>query len=93
MDGGRATILTGQSRPVRQRQYIQTPAGVVSQEVTVVQEATSGFEVVPRVMPNGVAMEIVSANTVQTATGPIGEWFELGAIGARRVWAKVEILD
>jgi hypothetical protein len=44
-------------------------------------------------MPNGVAMEIVSANTVQTATGPIGEWFELGAIGARRVWAKVEILD
>src|SRR5262245_53519924 len=33
LEGARATILTGQSRPVRQRQYIQTPAGVVPQEV------------------------------------------------------------
>src|SRR6185503_9628806 len=48
LEGGRATIFTGQSRPVRQRQYIQTPTGVVSQELTVVQEATSGFEVIPR---------------------------------------------
>src|SRR5438105_3362175 len=37
LDGGRATILTGESRPVRSRQYIQTPAGVIPQEVTVVQ--------------------------------------------------------
>src|ERR671925_1781200 len=48
-DGARATILTGASRPLRQRQYIQTPAGVVSQQVTVVQEMTSGFDVIPRV--------------------------------------------
>jgi len=48
LEGARATILTGESRPVRQRQFIQTPAGVISQEVTVVQEATSGFEVVQR---------------------------------------------
>src|SRR5205085_3655179 len=38
LDGSRATILTGASRPVRQRQLIQTPAGVVWREVTVVQE-------------------------------------------------------
>lgn len=93
MDGGRATILTGQSRPVRQRQYIQTPAGVVSQEVTVVQETTSGFEVIPRLSGNRVSMEIVSSRTASTASGQLGEWFELGAIGATRVWAKVETLD
>ena len=93
MDGGRATILTGQSRPVRQRQYIQTPAGVVSQEVAVVQETNSGFEVIPRLSGNSVSMEIVSSRTASTVSGPVGEWFELGAIGATRVWAKVETLD
>ena len=61
MDGGRATILTGQSRPVRQRQFIQTPSGVVSQEVTVVQEATSGFEVVPRVSGRTATVEIFAS--------------------------------
>src|SRR5438034_3011191 len=59
LEGARATILTGESRPVHQRQFIQTPAGVISQEVTVVQEATSGFEVVPRVSGNSVQVEIV----------------------------------
>lgn len=93
MDGRRATIMTGESRPTRQRQYIQTPAGPIPQEVVVVQERTAGFEVIPRVSGERVAMQIVSANTVQTAYGRLGEWFELGAIGARRVWAKVETLD
>src|SRR3954468_17155311 len=57
-DGGRAMIYTGASRPLRQRQYIQTPAGVVSQEVTVVQELTSGFEVIPRVAGDRVQVEV-----------------------------------
>lgn len=85
LDGGRATIFTGQSRPVRQRQLIQTPAGVVSQEVTVVQETTSGFEVVPRVSGNRVTMAIYSSRAggttaSSTASGPLGEWFELGSV-------------
>jgi type II secretory pathway component GspD/PulD (secretin) len=87
MDGGRATILTGQSRPVRQRQYIQTPGGVVSQEVTVVQETTSGFEVVPRVSGSTATVEIFASRAGSTtassvASGPLGEWFELGVIAA-----------
>jgi len=87
MDGGRATILTGQSRPVRQRQYVQTPAGVVSQEVTVVQETTSGFEVVPRVSGSTATVEIFASRAGSTtasslASGPLGEWFELGVIAA-----------
>jgi type II secretory pathway component GspD/PulD (secretin) len=87
MDGGRATILTGQSRPVRQRQYIQTPGGVVSQEVTVVQETTSGFEVVPRVSGSTATVEIFASRAGSTtassvASGPLGEWVELGVIAA-----------
>jgi len=93
VDGGRATILTGESRPTRQRQYIQTPAGPIPQEVVVVQERTTGFEVIPRVSGERVTMQIFSTNTVQTVSGRLGEWLELGAIGARRVWAKVETLD
>jgi len=105
-DGGRAMILTGQSRPVRQRQYIQTPSGVVSQEVTVVQEATSGFEVIPRLSGSGVSMDILASRaggvtTVSTVSGRLGEWFELGTVAmsqpgageTRRVWVKVETLD
>lgn len=96
LEGARATIYTGRSRPVRQRQYIQTPAGVVPQEVTVVQETTSGFEVVPRVAGNTVAMEIVSSRAASTVSGRLGEWFELGAVatpsGSRRVWVRVDAL-
>jgi hypothetical protein len=85
MDGGRATILAGQSRPVRQRQLIQTPAGVVSQEVTVIQETTSGFEVIPRVSGGVVSLEILASRAggvtaISTVSGRLGEWFELGAV-------------
>jgi hypothetical protein len=76
LEGARATILTGESRPLRQRQYIQTPAGVVSQEVTVVQETTSGFEVVPRISGDTVHVEVAGT----TASGKLGEWFLLGAV-------------
>ena len=94
LDGARAMIYTGASRPLRQRQYIQTPAGVVSQEITVVQEMTSGFEVIPRVTGDRVQVEVAqqreSAASYQrvgtTASGRLGEWFELDAvaIGAAR---------
>ena len=88
LEGARATILTGESRPLRQRQFIQTPAGVVSQEVTVVQEMTSGFEVVPRLSGNTVQVEIAQQRASAagyeragtTASGRLGEWFLLGAV-------------
>ena len=88
LEGARATILTGESRPLRQRQFIQTPAGVVSQEVTVVQEMTSGFEVVPRLSGDTVQVEIAQQRASAagyeragtTASGRLGEWFLLGAV-------------
>ena len=88
LEGSRATIYTGASRPVRTRQLIQTPAGVVSQEVTVVQETRSGFEVIPRLTGDRVEVEIAqqregaasSQRAATVASGRLGEWFELGAV-------------
>lgn len=84
IEGGRAMIMTGASRPVRQRQLIQTPGGVVSQEVTVLQEQASGFEVIPRLAGNVVHVEIAQQHITQRAasavSGRLGEWFELGAV-------------
>jgi hypothetical protein len=107
-DGMRALIYTGQSRPLRQRQFIQTPAGVVSQEVTVVQELTSGFEVIPRLLGDTVQIELVQQRqgsadyqrAATTASGRLGEWFSLGAVAStaagdaetRRVWIRVDEL-
>ena len=95
LEGSRAYISTGQSRPAMQRQRIQTPAGVVTQDTFVVQEAVTGFEVVPRVSGDRVFLDIapqrqsfdrqggVQEQRVTTsASGRLGEWFELGAIVA-----------
>lgn len=46
LEGRPAVIYSSRSRPVRQR--IHTPAGVVAQEVTVVHDQATGFQVVPR---------------------------------------------
>jgi len=86
LEGGHAMIYTGQSQPVRERRYIQTPGGVVSQQVTVLQDTRMGFEVVPRLAGSRVEVDIATANGYTTASGPLGEWFELGAVamGASR---------
>ena len=99
LEGSRAYISTGQSRPVMQRRVIQTPVGPVPQDTFEVQDAVTGFEVVPRVSGNRVFVDIApqrqsfdSRGGVQeqrvtaSASGRLGEWFELGAIaggGAR----------
>jgi hypothetical protein len=95
VEGGQAWIATGQSRTLPQRQRIQTPAGVVAQETFVVQEASTGFAVVPRLSGQTVQLEIASqrealgpGGTLQgqraatTAAGRLGEWFELGSVAA-----------
>jgi len=99
LDGGRATLFVGQSRPVTHQQIIQTPAGVVGQRTIVVQQAGSGIEVSPRVSGDRVFLEIGAQNERMDARGNIegqrlatsvmgrlGEWFEIsGAVeGASR---------
>jgi type II secretory pathway component GspD/PulD (secretin) len=112
VEGGRAFIALRQSRPVQQRQRVRTPGGVVSQETFAMQDASTGFEVSPRLAGDRVFVDIAQqrqafsgsgvreAGVSTSASGRLGEWFELGAIasdgpraeGATRVWVKVEEL-
>ena len=80
LEGGRAYIATGQSRPLR------LPDG------TVIQDLATGFEVVPRLAGNGVSLEIaqqretpgshpgsVSGQRLATSVhARLGEWVEIG---------------
>src|SRR5690242_15519843 len=93
LDGSRATIYLGESRPVRERRIIQTPVGPVPQDVIVEQDSRLGFDIVPRLTGPPVQVDIASANGYGTASGPIGQWFELGALAeSRRIWIKVDPL-
>lgn len=98
VEGGRAFIATGQSRPLPQRQRIQTPAGVVAQETFVMQEAVTGFEVVPRLAGDRVFLDLApqrqsfgpggqvqETRLSSSPGGRLGEWFELGALSASGV--------
>jgi type II secretory pathway component GspD/PulD (secretin) len=82
LEGSVARIQTGMSRPVQSRQYIRTPGGVVSQEVVVVQDLATGFEVVPRVRGERVDLEVVSQRASTTVSARFGEWTEIGAVVA-----------
>jgi hypothetical protein len=92
LEGARAFISTGQSRTLPQRQIIQTPAGVVSQQTMVVQEISTGFEVVPRLAGSMVTLDIAPqrevwgpAGTVQSqrmatlVSAQLGEWVDIGS--------------
>lgn len=91
LEGGRATIASGQSRPLQQRQVIRTPGGVIVQDSTTMQEIATGFEVVPRVSGRNVMLVIApqretpgafgtvhSHRAATTVSAPLGEWFEIG---------------
>lgn len=58
LEGGRAFIATGRSQPLQQRRVIAGPAGTMIEESTVMQDANTGFAVVPRVSGNTVFLEI-----------------------------------
>lgn len=101
LEGGRAFIATGESRPIRQGVVTVTPSGRTLTQGTDFQDATTGFEVVPQVSGDRVTLEIApqretfsgaagrrGASTVQsqraatTVTARLGEWFEIGGVGA-----------
>lgn len=108
LDGGRAFIGSGQTQPIRQRQVIQTPSGPVVQDTTVMQGASTGFEVVPRVSGSNVFLEIApqreqfarggsgaiqSERIVSTVSGRLGEWIELGGASGSSVRSGSGILS
>jgi len=76
---------------VEKRQYIPTPAGPVSQPVTIAQEQTPSFEVLTRVLDESVH---VQTGTI-SASGRLGQWLKLGAVAdgqgaTRTVWIRVD---
>jgi len=92
LEGARALISTGQSRPLTQRQVFSGPGGTVMRETTAIQEIETGFEVTPRLSGNTVFLDIHpqretpgSLGTVQSQrvssaiSAPLGEWVELGS--------------
>jgi hypothetical protein len=92
VEGGRAVILFGESRPMAVRERIQTPLGPVGEDRIVMRETTTGFEVVPRLAGDRGHLDIapqrerfaghggtVDAQRVATtASAALGEWFEIG---------------
>lgn len=97
LEGGRAVILVGESRPMRVRERIRTPAGVVAQDAYVTRETASGFEVVARLAGGRVQLEIApqrerfadASGAVQaqriatTASAALGEWVEIGGAASQ----------
>ncbi len=108
LEGGRAMISGGESRPIRQRQVIQTPSGPVIQETTVIQGAATGFEVVPRISGSTVTLEIApqreqfvpgssgaiqSERVASTVSGRLGEWIDLGGASSASTRSDSGILS
>jgi hypothetical protein len=95
VEGGIARIFTGTSRTLPERQVIRTPAGTISQQTYVVQEATTGFDVSPRLVGGTVHLDIAPqrealgpGGTAQgqriatSVSGRLGEWIEVGGAAA-----------
>lgn len=70
LEGGRAFIATGESRPIRQGVVTVTPSGRTVTQGTDFQDATTGFDVVPRVSGDRVTLEIAPQR--ETFSGPAG---------------------
>ena len=98
LEGGRAVIATGQTRPVPHTEILGSPGTQVRRQTVIVQDIATGYEVVPRVSGNTVFLEIAPQRqapgpipgSVQgygaatTASGRLGEWFELAGIAEAR---------
>lgn len=97
LEGGRARIATGASRPLQLR------------DGAVIQDIATGFDVIPRLAGDTVLLEIapqrevagtVTRGSVQvqrassTLRSRLGEWVELAGIddgsSSRRIWVKVD---
>jgi type II secretory pathway component GspD/PulD (secretin) len=77
LEGGRAFIFAGQSRPVH------VPGA------TVIQEVGTGFEVVPRLSGERVLLDIQTSSAhgqraVTTLSARLGEWVEVAGIASER---------
>lgn len=102
-EGARVGVTAEESRRSRDErvdQRVQVLEGgrafISTGQSNLVQDRTSGFEVIPRLSGRQVELEIAqqrrSQGLLTTVAARLGEWVELGAIESRRVWVKVEEL-
>ena len=95
VEGQPAMIQVGQSLPVPQRQVVRGPGGALQViDRTEYRDATTGFQVLPRVNGQQVTLDINpqrntpgafpgSVNVQQVSTqvsGRLGDWIELGGV-------------
>lgn len=94
LEGGRAFIATGVSRPLTERSVVQSPRGAVVTETRAIQDVTTGFFVVPRIAGDAVTLEIAPQQAQPIGAGGavaglrastvvrsrIGEWIALAGI-------------
>ncbi len=94
LEGTAAIIQVGLSIPVTTRTVTQGPGGAIVSDSVTYRDVTTGFEVVPRIAGDRVVLDISprrdtpaagTAINVQhlasTASGRLGDWFELGRSG------------
>lgn len=93
LEGNPAYIRVGQSIPVATQSLTRTVNGPVATDNVAYRDLATGFEVVPRVSGERVFLNISSRRetpvgsrggaevqrVVSSASGRLGEWFELGA--------------
>ena len=97
VEGGTAVLQIGESLPVPAQTIGRGPGGVIISQSTTFRESSSGFAVVPRLAGDRVFLDIAprrevpgpgGAATFQrmstSASGRLGEWFELGAMESNR---------
>lgn len=95
LEGRWATITTGQVVPIQRQTITQTPYGSQVQQSTEYADATSGFDVRPRLNGSEVTLEIApyrrrlssdSSGAIDTQSinstvrGELGEWIEIGGV-------------
>jgi hypothetical protein len=109
LEGSPAYISTGQSAPVRATVVTPAPGGGrVVQSTTAFQNVASGFYVIPRVSGDRVFLDVSPQRAtpgqhgpgianyqqiVTTASGRLGEWFQLGGVDQNAAGSQSGILS
>lgn len=108
LEGNEAFIQAGESRPVRERQVIETPTGTRVIETTQYVDAGTGFYVRPQVSGERVTLTIrtardrftgdrrgsIETQSVNTqVSARLGEWVEIGGVAEQGARSSSGILQ
>lgn len=107
IEGARAWIAAGESRPAAEHRVLRTPDGRVIRETVVAErQAVSGFEVVARLAGDSVHLEIAPQRQAFAPSGALrterastvvrarlGEWIEIGGAATAAAASERGILS